>query len=488
MLRMPFCNVMLAGLSLSDYGLIIPSPFTKLSLSNSEIQSMTSFTITCVVGGDNKRRINVAAFEALLYSAAQASNQYSNSSGVPVSFMFGWLNSKGEVDSYLSYQGFMLKFKVQTSGQYMVYTLEGYASLALQSSMPVLRIPEVSGIVQPSAVLEGLAIGVKANYYYELDIDHNDAPTLVQHGALNTSFNQYVRGTYDGQDDYNDFPGLLRLSKSYNSSRDAAGLLPGIRKLSQVLNNATVTPIENFLVKSLTDNTPQCSSFSYWVDEPTMTQPGVIHYKSNAGLATSQIRDALEFGTANTNVISISGSYDGVAYNMSNMRFSQIGFVLDGSGNSIVQGAEVVNSWSSSLADVFQTANIINDVNAIATQFSGDFTVTIPGSINTYTIAQPVSLLIMSGNTVSPVSGIYNIVSVTHEISDTFVTTLKLQRLVMSSANQVASGQGIFVSGSTTGYPSDSFTPTSNVISSAKVDFGTLYPDFTHLYTGGFAI
>ena len=297
---------------------------------------------------------------------------------------------------------------------------------------------------------------------------------------MNTSFNQYVRGSYSGTDDYDSFPGLLKLSKSYNGSRDSAGLIPGIRKLSQVINNATVSPISKFLKKSLTDATPQCSSFSYWVDEPTMTSPGTIHYKSNAGLTISQIRDVLQYGTTDTNILSISGSYNGVAYNMTNMNFSSVGFMVDGSGNTVVQSEEVVNSWSHSMADVYQTVNIINDINAIASQFSADFTVTIVGSTRKYTIAQPVSLVIMSGNTLSPVSGIYNIISVSHSVADTFITTLKLQRLVISSANQVASAQGIFVSG-TRGYPSSAFTTTSNIKSQYKVDFGIMYPTYEHM-------
>ena len=141
-----------------------------------------------------------------------------------------------------------------------------------------------------------------------------------------------------------------------------------------------------------------------------------------------------------------------------------------------------MNSWSSSLAEVFQTANIINDVNAIASQFSGDFTVQIPGSTKQYSVAQPVSLLVMSGNTLSPITGVYNIMSVTHSISNTFVTTLKLQRLVMSSANAVAASQSIFVSGSSN-YPSSSYETTSNILSPYKVDFGQLYPDFTYMPT-----
>ena len=346
--------------------------------------------------------------------------------------------------------------------------------------MPVLRIPEVSGIVQPSALVEALAKAVKATSYYLLDIDHNDVPTLVSHGAMTTSFRRYVNGNFSPEDDYDDFPGLRVLSKSYNMSREAAGLRKGINKLSTLMNNLSITPLTKYLKKSNTDTVPQCSTFSFWIDEPTMTKPGVIHYKSNAGLVATNMSDTLEYGTANTNILSLSGSYNGVAYNMSDMKFSTIGFTVDASGNAIAQSTDIVNSWSNSLAEVFQTVDIINDVSAIATQFSGDFTVTIPGTTKQYTIAQPVSLLVMSGNTISPITGIYNIMSVSHTIGNTFTTTLKLQRLVLSSANQVATAQGIYVSGSSK-YPRSSYTTTKNIITPYKVDFGTLYPTFEHM-------
>ena len=480
MLRNCFCNFMLAGVSITEYGLMIPSPFASLELSNSQVSSMTSWTLKCIVGGDDRKKINIAAFEALLYSSAQSAAGYENSSGIPCSFNFGWLNSDGSVSEYVSYQGFTIQFSVSTSRQYLIYEVKGYASLAIQTQMPVLNVPELSGIVQPSAVMEALYSAVRADLYYDLDIDHCDAPTLVQHGALTTSFNSYVRGSYNGTDDYQTFPGLLKLSKSYNSTRDAAGLKHGLQTIGQVLDSATVTSVSEFLTSSMADNTVQCSSFSYWVDEPTMTRRGCIHYKSNAGLVGSQISDVLQYGTPETNILSIDGSYNGVAYNMTDMSFKQVGFDVDGSGNTIVTDTKVVNSWSSSLADTFQTVNIINDVNAIASQFSGEFNITIPGSTKKYTIAQPISLLVMVGNTVSPITGIYNIVEVSHSISNQFTTTLKVQRLVMSSANQVASNQGIFIRGSGS-YPTSSYSTTSNIISTSKVDFGTIYPDFTYL-------
>lgn len=479
MLKNCFLNFSLAGVNLTEFGMKIPSPVISLQLTNSEISSMTSWTLTCTVGGKDTENVNVASFEALLYSSAQSASGYSNSSGIPVSFAFGWVEDNGGISDYVSYQGFTIQFNVATTGQYLTYTIKGYASLAIQSHTPVLNIPEVNGIVQPSAIVEALAKATKATSYYQLDIDHNDTPTYVSHGAMTTSFNNYVRGSYSGEDDYDSFPGLLKLSKSYSGSRESSGLDSKYRKLSSVVNNSTVTPLGNYLKRHVSDTSPVGASFSYWIDEPTMTQPGVIHYKSNSGLTVNQSSDTLMYGTSNGNVISISGQYNGVAYNMTDMRFSTLGFSVDGSGNSIVSKANVVNSWSSSLAEVFQTTNIINDVNAIASQFSGEFTIQIPGSTKKYELAQPVSLLVMSENTLSPISGVYNIMSVSHAISSTFITTLRLKRLVMSTANQVASIQNITVNGSS--YMQNSISKTPNIKSPYEVDFGQMYPTFEHM-------
>lgn len=477
MKKQPWFNFSLAGVGLTEFGAKVPSPFVSLELSNSEISSFTSWTLTLCVGGDRNREMNIASFEALLYSAAQSSQQYQNASGIPVSFMFGWMDESGKIVEYTSYQGYTLKFAVSVSGVFLNYELTGYASVAIQSSMPVINIPALTGIVQPSAVVEGIAKAVKATTYYDLDIDHSDSPTLISHGPMTTSFISYVRGTFSTEDNYSNFPGLLKLAKTYNGSREAGGLISKYKKLSTVLNNRIATPVKNFLKNSLTDNTIQSTSFCFWIDEPTMTQPGVIHFKNSASLNCMFNSATLEYGTSNTNVLSISGSYNGVAYNMTNMNFATIGFAVDGSGNTIVEDYRVVNSWSSSLANVFQTVNIINDINALASQFSGTFTIEIPGTVKQYNVAEPVSLIVMSGNTLSPVSGIYSVVSVTHNISSTFTTTLKVQRLVMSSANQVASQQGILV-GSSSSYGNSTYKTTSNVVSTGKVDFGTIYPTF----------
>lgn len=481
MYKQPWVSFQLAGVSLTDFGLEIPSPFSSLELSNSQINSMTSWTLVCTVGGDSTNKINVAAFEALLYSAAQAASSYPEAQGIPVSFSFGWLDEMGKISEYISYQGFTLTFKVSTNGLYMQYTINGFASLATQAAMPVLNFQEVSGYVQPSAVLEGILLAIKADKYYQLDIDHTDAPTYISHGPMTTSLNNYVMGSAKGEDEYSAFPGLVRLSKTYNGSRTAGGLdTYKVKILSQLMNHVPQEKIGAYLRISNTDTSPQCASYSYWIDEPTTTRPGTIHYKANAGLFTNHASTTLRYGTKDSNIITLSGSYSGVAYNMTDMKFATVGFTLDVTGNAIIEDARVVNSWSSSLDEVFQTANIINDVQAIASQFSGDFTVTIPGSVKQYSVAQPVSLIIMTGNTLSPASGIYNIVSVTHSIGQTFTTSLKIMRLNLSTANQVAANQNIYVYGSPS-YPKNSYTTTSNIKSPYKTDFGEMYPDFTRM-------
>ena len=484
MKKQPFCSFQLAGVSLTEYGLTIPSPFCSLELTNSEITSFTNWTLQIIVSGDDKRKVNIAAFEGLLYSAAQSADEYTDSSGIPVSFMFGWLDDRGSVAEYLSYQGTTLNFEVSASDMFLRYKITGFASIAIKSAMPVLNIPALSGYVKPSAVVEGLALAVKADTYYDLDIDHNDAPTLVNHGAMSTSFTSYVRGDRNGKDDYDTFPGLLTLAKSYNATREAAGLKPNSPNLSTLMNSLSVTELSSYLKRSISDSAPQCASFSFWIDEPTMVKRGTIHFKSKSSVTdVTHDSNTLRYGTSDTNILSLSGSYNGIAYNMTNMNFSSIGFTVDGSGNAIAEVTRVVNSWSSSLSSVFQTANIINDINALASQFSSSFTVVIPGSVAEYSICQSVSLIVMNGNTLSPVSGIYSIVSVTHSISNTFTTTLKLQRLAISSANQTASSIGIYVSGSSDVYGTNSYHTTSNIISTDKVDFGTLYPTFEHIGT-----
>ena len=75
--------------------------------------------------------------------------------------------------------------------------------------------------------------------------------------------------------------------------------------------------------------------------------------------------------------------------------------------------------------------------------------------------------------------------TVSHSISNIFLTTLKLQRLTISTANQVASSQGIFVSGSSMGLPSNSVAQTANVKSPYKVEFPDMYPDFSDMQLVG---
>ena len=266
MKKQPFVNFVFAGVNLTEFGLEIPSPFCSLELSNSQIDSMTAWTLNVIIGSSDNKKANSAAFEALLYSAAQSASGYANSRGIPVYFIFGWLDDKGNVAEYLSYQGFTITFSVSANGLYLVYKITGFAELCEQFAMPVLRLPELCGFVQPSAVLEAVAIASKATNYYLLDIDHNDVPTLVNHGPLNISFNAYARGNIKVEDNYQAFPGLLKLSKAYSKNRDASGLISKYKTIGQVMNNRINTPLEKFMKSMPSDETPKCITFSYSMD------------------------------------------------------------------------------------------------------------------------------------------------------------------------------------------------------------------------------
>ena len=97
MKKQHFVNFSLAGVDLSSFGFKVPSPFAGLTLSNSEITSATQWSLRCIIGGDESKKANIAAFEALLYSSAQAAASYADSAGIPVSFVFGWLDDNGNV-------------------------------------------------------------------------------------------------------------------------------------------------------------------------------------------------------------------------------------------------------------------------------------------------------------------------------------------------------------------------------------------------------
>ena len=109
-----FINLNIAGVSLTDFGLKIPSPFVSLQVENTTVDTYSNWSLSIVVGGDASRGVNVAAFESLIYSASQAADGYSNSSGIPVSFAFGWLDDKGNVAEYTTYRGWSIKFQVST--------------------------------------------------------------------------------------------------------------------------------------------------------------------------------------------------------------------------------------------------------------------------------------------------------------------------------------------------------------------------------------
>jgi hypothetical protein len=485
----PFIAVSMAGVSLTDLGYKIPSPLVGISITNATVRSALMWELTLNVAGDASRIANIAAIEGLWYQAKQAAKNSGYKRGIPVSIILGWQSPDGQVVESMDIEGWTMQFDCNVpESQHLQYIIKGYGQTAVPANMPTIRIPPISGVVQPSAVLTALCEALKADTYYDLDIDRNDSPTFISHGTVQTSFTRYVRGGRSVNDNFGDFPGLQPLATNVMGNSQAYGLITDqIRNMGILVNNVPVGERTPYFRSDINDRPDVVNTFSFWVDEPTMTQRGKINFKSDAVLRIKQNYDQLILGGNETNIFSLSGSYNGVAYTLKNINAGKIGFTVDGTGNAIASVQPSATAFSASLADVFNSANEINNVNAIATQFSSKITITMAGNVRGYELAQPVTVTVLMGNTLSPISGIYRVMEVTQRLDARFITTLVCQRLDTGSANDVADGvmAGVStlttVSGDTSLQRTIRANQTSNIISPRLVELGTITPTFENL-------
>jgi len=488
----PFIAVSLAGVSLTDLGYKIPTPLVGITIKNALVRSALEWELTLNVAGDSNKRANIAAIEGLWYQAEQSARNSGYTRGIPVSIILGWQSPNGQITESMDIEGFTIQFSVTVpEAQYTQYVIKGFGTTGVPSNMPTITIPPIRGIVQPSAVLEALCRSLKADAYYDLDIDRNDAPTYMAHGTIQTSFTRYVRGTRSPKDNFGNFPGLQPLATQVSTNEQAYGLITEkVRNMGMLINNVPLSERRNYFRSDLNDRPDTVNTFSFWVDEPTMTQRGKINFKSDAGLRIRASNDQLILGGNETNIFSLTGSYDSVAYTLKNINAGRIGFTLDGSGNSIATVQPTVTAYSATLADVYNSANEINNVNAIATQFSGKITVTMAGNVRGYELAQPVTVTVLSGNSLSQISGVYHVMEMTHRLDSRFITTLELQRLDTGSpsdgtvSEEVSGGATESITSvyaDTTSQKLARQSQTSNIISPRKVELGTLTTTFENL-------
>jgi hypothetical protein len=446
--------------------------------------------LTLNVAGDASRKANIAAIEGLWYQAEKAAKNSGYKRGIPVSIMVGWQSPDGQVLECMDIEGWTMQFSVNVpESQHLQYTIKGFGQTAVPTNMPTIRIPAIRGIVQPSAILEALCESLNADNYYDLDIDRFDTPTYISHGIIQTSFTRYVRGNKTKDDGFGDFPGLQPLATQVMGGGQAYGLITDqVKDMGMLVNNVREGERSPYFRSDVNDRPDTVNTFSFWVDEPTMTQRGKINFKSDAVLRVKQNHDQLILGGNETNIFSLSGTYDSVAYTLKNINAGRIGFTVDGTGNAIASVQPSVSSFSGSLAEVFNSANEINNVNAIATQFSSKITITMAGNVRGYELAQPVTVTVLSGNTLSPISGIYRVMEVTHQLTGSrFITTLVCQRLDTGSPNDAANGatDGINSIATVAGDPVLQRTmrnsQTSNIISPRLVELGNLANTFDNL-------
>ena len=171
--------------------------------------------------------------------------------------------------------------------------------------------------------------------------------------------------------------------------------------------------------------------------DPTFHERGIIRYKNNVNLANYVGVDALIWGGLETNILAITATYDGVTQQLlgtGSMVQTGLGIALD--GTQMTSSASRQNSYAATAASMFSAGNVINNLNALSTQFNTNITVTIVGKPKVFQVAEAVRVLVYTGGTLNPITGVYRIMKVTHHVTGTAYTTdLTLKRLDLITAN-----------------------------------------------------
>jgi hypothetical protein len=138
--------------------------------------------------------------------------------------------------------------------------------------------------------------------------------------------------------------------------------------------------------------------------------------------------------------MSISATYDGVTQQLLGSGSAvQTGMAIDLKGTRITSNSNRQNSYSANASSMYAAGNVINNLNAISTQFNTDISVTLYGKPKIFQVAEAVRVLVYTGGTLNPITGVYRIMKVTHQCTGTsYTTSLVLKRLDLITANDTA--------------------------------------------------
>lgn len=424
----PYMQLIINDTAIRSLGFKVPSPLVSISLDNAESGLQTNFTAVLHVYGDARNKIHIGSFEMMLYEFAQMQGD----SVIPCYIEIGWADGDTITDS-LKIQALFIQFKATVKTGYMEYRIQGTGNFTNVGNVRGIAIPAVRGNYRPSDVLEATLDFIRADEVFDYDIDHDDEIVPINRPATVTSLGEFVNGSEDQL-------GLIQQSYSEGSKSAAYRLPSNLSSEDYRKAGYTNSQITDIMGPPVAQTQRSASAYTFSIVDPTFHQRGVIRYKNNVNLANYVSEDTLIWGGLYTNILSITATYDGVTQQLLGSGTTiQTGMALSLSGDSMISTANRQNSYSATASSMFAAGNVINNLNAISTQFNTDITVTIVGQPKVFQIAEAVRVLVYTGGTLNPITGVYRIMKVHHYITGTAYTTdLTLKRLDLITANNTA--------------------------------------------------
>lgn len=435
--KQPYMQMVINNVALRSVGYKVPSPLVAIKLENAESGVYTAFTATLHVLGDAHKQAHVGSFEMMLYEFAQMQG----GSVLPCYIEIGWCDDSEGIATdtegakqLLSIQGQFVSFTASVKTGYMEYVLTGNGNMTTTATVRGIAIPAVNGNYRPSNVVEAVLNYINADELFDYDIDHDDEIVHIHKPSCITSLGEYINGNSDSK---NGSRGLIQESYSEGSKSAAYGL-PFNRSIDYYRRAGyTNKEIRELMQAPVSQTQRSTSSYSFSVTEPTFHRKGVIRYKNNVNLANYVSPDTLIWGGLHTNILDISATYNGVTQSLlGSGSLVQTGMAMTLQGDTLVSTNNRQNSYSATLNSMYSAGNALNNLNAVATQFNTNLTVTIVGTPKTYSVNDSVKIIVYTGGTLNPITGIYQILKVTHNINGTsYQTTLTVVRLNLTSAN-----------------------------------------------------
>jgi len=428
MSKQPYMQFILNGVAMRSVGYKTPSPLVAIQLVDAENGSQTNFTVTFHIPGSQEKQAHITSFETMLYEFAQMRGD----AVTPCYIEIGWCED-GQVTESLKVQGLFIQFKATVHTGYMEYVCQGTGNFTNFGNVQGLAIPAIRGNYKPSEVLEAVLNYIQANDVFDYDIDHDDEVVPINMSAQVTSLGDLVFGSGSRT-------GLLQQAYCAGS-KSSAYRLPGKMTIDDYKRAGySNSQIRHLLGPPLTQTQRSASAYSFSIVEPTFYNRGTIRYKNNVNLANYVSERTLIWGGLHTNIISITATYNGLTQQILGSGHTiqtGIGLTLDGEVG--VNTANRQNDYSATVPSMYNAGNVLNNLNAISTQFNTDIRVTIVGSPLVFQAAESVRLVVYTGGTLNQVTGIYRVLKVTHQVTGTSYTTeLTLKRLDLVSANNTA--------------------------------------------------